>query len=356
MNQLLIIDIADKILSEDDVVLLAHPLVAGVLLFTRNFENQEQLQALTSAIHAIRPDILIAVDHEGGYVQRFQRHGFSPLPAAEVFGKVYDVDPNVAKTLARHYGLTMAQELLACGVDVSLAPVLDVDGGNKVISGLGRAFHHAPKVVGILTSAYIDGMNEAGMPATGKHYPGHGSVLGDSHLTMPVCNKTWDALEEQDLRPFIDLIHAKKLAAIMPAHVVYQAIDPNNPAGFSKICLDGLRAYGFDGLIMSDCLGMKGSDVGTLFTRATRALEAGCDVLIVCNQTRAHLKSLMDDLIRHQVLSDERAVVQQRRFQDFLRALKPKIKQHFKSSVYTPVLDDVKSSNEFEQFNHTRGV
>ncbi len=289
------VDIEGTKLSHIERTILAHPSVGAVILFTRNFINPEQLAQLIGEIRSINSTLFIAVDHEGGNVQRFQRQGFSSIPAARSYGKVYDLNEDVGLAHAQEYGKIMAQELLAHAIDLSLAPILDLEGNSRVIAGLDRAFHVTPDAVTALAGAFIQGMNDAGMPGVGKHFPGHGSIVSDSHIAMPSSSASLEELEAKDLKPFSELINKGLLTAIMPAHVTYEAIDKDNPAGFSKIWLhDILRTkLGFNGLILSDCLSMKGADIGNLETRAERALNAGCDMLIVCHQPRELLLELM---------------------------------------------------------------
>lgn len=289
------VDIEGTELSNRERELLTHPNVGAIILFTRNFINSEQLTQLITKIRSTNPALFIAVDHEGGNVQRFQRQGFSSIPAACSYGKVYDLHQEVGLAHAQEYGKIMAQELLAHDIDLSLAPILDLKGNSRIIGGLDRAFHSAPDAVAELAGAFIQGMNDAGMPAIGKHFPGHGSIVSDSHITMPACSASLEELEAKDLKPFSELINKGLLTAVMPAHVTYEAIDKNNPAGFSKIWLhDILRTkLGFKGLVLSDCLSMKGADIGNLKTRAERALNAGCDMLIVCHQPRELLLQLL---------------------------------------------------------------
>lgn len=296
MPNLFMIDLLGTEILEEEKAILQHPNVGSLLLFTRNFANPEQLRSLISAVRSLRPDIFIAVDHEGGIVQRFQRHGFRSLPAARVYGDVFDLNPEAGVKLARQYGEIMAKDLLDYGIDLSLAPVLDVHGVSNVIAKLDRAFHHNPDVIVELATAFIQGMNQAGMPAVAKHFPGHGSASSDSHVAMPVSEASEEQLRNGDLKPFSQLIGRCLLGAVMPAHVTYTAIDAENPAGFSKIWLqDILRdELQFPGLVLSDCLGMAGADIGNMNTRAHRALEAGCDMLIVCNQPRASLLEVLE--------------------------------------------------------------
>lgn len=296
MPNLFMVDLLGTEISEEEQAILKHPNVGSLILFSRNFTNPEQLKALITAVRSLRPDIFIAVDHEGGIVQRFQRHGFRSLPAARVYGDVFDLNPEAGVKLARQYGEIMAKDLVDYGIDLSLAPVLDVHGVSNVIAKLDRAFHRNPDVIVELATAFIQGMNQAGMPAVGKHFPGHGSVSSDSHVAMPVSDASEEQLRSGDLKPFIQLISRRLLGAVMPAHVTYTAIDAHNPAGFSKIWLQDIlrNELQFPGMVLSDCLGMAGADIGNMNTRANHALEAGCDMLIVCNQSRALLLEVLE--------------------------------------------------------------
>lgn len=298
MSNLFIVDLLGTEVLEEEKEILQHPQVGALLLFTRNFTNPSQLKTLIRAVRHIRPDIFIAVDHEGGIVQRFQRHGFRMLPAARVYGDVFDLNPETGILLAAHYGEIMARDLLDYGIDLSMAPVLDVHSVSDVIGKLDRAFHYSPDTVAALAEAFIRGMNQTGMPAVGKHFPGHGSVSSDSHTSMPVCDKPFEELMQTDLKPFIELVNKKVLGAVMPAHVTYTALDKSNPAGFSTIWLqDMLREkLQFQGLVISDCLGMAGADIGNMNTRVHLALSAGCDMVIVCNQSRALLREVLQSV------------------------------------------------------------
>lgn len=294
-SSLFMIDLEGTELSDMERNLIKHPHVGAVILFTQNFANPQQLKQLTAEIRAIKSTVFIATDHEGGYVQRFLRQGFHALPAARVYGDVYDLNPEVGMALAKQYGTIMAKDLLACGIDLSLAPVLDLQDNSPIIAYLDRAFHQDPKVITFLANAFIEGMNATGMPAVGKHFPGHGRVNSDSHISMPLSSASLEELMATDLKPFIDLIKKERLAAVMPAHVTYKAIDPRKPAGFSTTWLQNIlrEELGFKGLILSDCLSMTGADIGNLMTRAEEALNAGCDMLIVSHQSREALLELV---------------------------------------------------------------
>ena len=281
------IDIEGHELSALDKEKIAHPNTGALILFSRNYDNPQQIQALNQAIRAARNgDILIAVDHEGGRVQRFL-NGFTRLPAAALYAN----QPELAKTA----GWLMAAELLAVGVDFSFAPVLDIDCGVSEIIG-NRSFALDSEQAAILAGGFRDGMLAAGMAATGKHFPGHGAVALDSHLTLPVDQRSLDEIRAKDLVPFQRLI-AQGLEAIMPAHVVYPQVDPL-PAGFSRFWLQQIlrQELGFDGAIFSDDLSMEGAaGVGDFTDRARLATEAGCDMLLVCNNGPA-AEQVLDNL------------------------------------------------------------
>jgi beta-N-acetylhexosaminidase len=282
----LMVDVAGAELSADDVRVLAHPLVGSVLLFTRNYINPPQLTELTAAIRALRtPHLLIAVDHEGGRVQRF-REGFTRLPPARLLGRMFDEDRREALGLAQSIGWLMASELRAVGVDFSFAPCVDLDYGVSEIIG-DRAYHRDPDAVAALASATLLGMREAGMPAIAKHFPGHGAVVADSHVALPVDRREFADLEA-DMRPYRALID-NNLAGIMAAHVVFPAVDAL-PASLSRRWITGvLRGeLGFHGCVFADDLSMAGAaSFGDVIARAELALAAGCDVLPLCNDRRS---------------------------------------------------------------------
>ena len=286
------LDVATTKLSDEERSILKHPLVGGVILFSRNYSSPEQLHALVREIHAVRePKLLVAVDHEGGRVQRF-RDGFSILPAVRKIGQVYDQDKAQARKLAREHGWLMASELRAMEVDFSFAPVLDLDYSHSEIIG-NRAFHSDPKIVADLGFHYIEGMHEAGMAATGKHFPGHGFVAADSHVDIPIDERDMERLQHHDMVPFAKLVN-NGLSAIMPAHIIYKQID-KRPAGFSEYWLKEIlrKQLGFQGVIFSDDLSMEGASVaGSYPERARAALDAGCDMVLVCNNPEAAVEVL----------------------------------------------------------------
>lgn len=283
------IDVQGKSLTEEDRELLAHPLVGGVILFTRNFESVEQLEALVASIRAARqPPLLVTVDHEGGRVQRF-RKGFTVLPPMRTIGREYDLDAQTGRQLARQCGWIMAAELRAVGIDMSFAPCVDLDYGVSSVIG-DRAFHRDPRVVAELAIAFMGGMREAGMAATAKHFPGHGAVAPDSHVAMPVDRRPLVDLDD-DLYPYRRLID-NGLASVMAAHVVFSDVD-GLPAGFSPRWIrDELRGrLGFDGAVFTDDLSMAGAGVvGDMVERSKAALAAGCDVLSLCNNRQGVLQ------------------------------------------------------------------
>lgn len=278
-------DVAAFTLTDAERTRLCHPLVGGVILFRRNFQNVEQLRALTAEIRALRsPALLIAVDHEGGRVQRFLE-GFTRLPPMQALGALWaEQGEETACAVAENVGYVLAAELRASGVDLSFTPVLDLDWGQCAVIG-NRSFHRDPAVVATLSEALQRGLHRGGMGSCGKHFPGHGFVEGDSHHVIPVDERTLDALRADDLVPFARLA-AAGMQSVMPAHVVYPAVD-SQPAGFSRIWLqDILRGeLGFDGTIFSDDLTMEGAaGVGDIVARAEFAFAAGCDMALVCNR------------------------------------------------------------------------
>jgi beta-N-acetylhexosaminidase len=290
------LDIAGIELTEEDRELLKHPAVGGVILFSRNYKSPEQLSALTSSIRTVRePNLLIAVDQEGGRVQRFH-DGFVRLPSAATFGNIYQQSPHVAQQLVTSAAWMMASELLAVGIDYSFAPVLDIDRG--ICKAIGdRAFSGDADIVSELALGWMDGARLAGMVSVSKHFPGHGGVDVDSHLVLPRDERSFDTLWREDLLPFRHLVN-QGVEAVMPSHVVYSAVD-EAPAGFSSRWLQDIlrKQMGFQGVIISDALDMAAAEEGGSFVeRSKAALLAGCDQLLVCNNRDAAIR-VVDALV-----------------------------------------------------------
>lgn len=285
------IDLLGKQLLAEERELLKHPLVGGIILFTRNFESREQIKHLVAEVRAVRnPPLLVAVDYEGGRVQRFRKE-FTLIPPMRVIGKTYDHDAAAGLHLARQVGWLLSAELRAVGIDLSFGPVVDLDYGASSVIG-DRAFHREAQVVGNLAVAMMQGMRSAGMCAVAKHFPGHGAVVADSHLALPVDRRRYVDLVS-DLHPYQRLID-NNLPAVMAAHVVFEQID-SVPASFSRRWLvDELRnKLGFAGAIFSDDLSMEGASImGPIPQRASKALQAGCDMVLVCNNRDAVVKTL----------------------------------------------------------------
>jgi len=278
-------------LLPEDCERLLHPAVGGVILFSRNYTDLKQLQDLTAAIREIRtPNLLLAVDHEGGRVQRF-RDGFTLLPPMHTIGEVFSYDPIRGQALATDAGYVLGCELADAGLDFSFTPVLDRDIGLSEVIG-DRAFHERPDVIAMLAGCLLDGLAAAGMYGVGKHFPGHGAVRADSHIELPHDPRPEDEIESTDIAAFLPVL--PRLGGIMPAHVIYSAVDAS-PAGFSSAWLrDRLRArYGFGGVVFSDDLGMAAAfDAGDPAARARAAIAAGCDMVLICNDFDA-----MDEII-----------------------------------------------------------
>lgn len=277
-----IIDVIGGALTDGDRARLRHRATGGVILFARNYENPRQLRALVSEIRALRSDLLLCVDHEGGRVQRF-RAEFSPLPPMRRLGEMWDGDRGTACVAAQAAGLVVSAELAAHGLDFSFAPVLDLDYGSSSVIG-DRAFHSDPLAVGELAAAFIRGLGEGGMAAVGKHFPGHGFASTDSHVDVPHDERPLQEILARDVAPYRPAITAG-LAAVMPAHVIYTQADPE-PAGYSRFWLQNIlrKRLGFTGMIFSDDLSMAGAGTaGSIPERARAALAAGCDMVLLCN-------------------------------------------------------------------------
>ncbi|WP_288366281.1 beta-N-acetylhexosaminidase [uncultured Acinetobacter sp.] len=280
----LMLDIAGTELTQEDIELLRAPQVGGMILFSRNIESPAQVRALTDHMRQIRPDILIAVDQEGGRVQRL-RTGFTALPAMGKFGEYYLEQPEQAVALAEQCGWLMATEVLAVGIDFSFAPVLDINAISDVIGD--RSFANNPHDITVLAAAFMRGMKQAGMATTGKHFPGHGSVKADSHVAAAIDSRHYDEIYRTDMQTFIQLM--PQLDALMPAHVIYDQVDPH-PAGFSPFWIQEVlrKQLGFDGVLFSDDLTMQAACVaGGADARLKAALDAGCDMGLVCNDRAA---------------------------------------------------------------------
>lgn len=305
----LMIDIAGTRLTELDRERLRHPLVGGLILFSRNYVDVAQLQALVASVREVRDPLLIAVDHEGGRVQRF-REGFSRLPPMSLLGTLWDDAPAVAVSLAEETGYVLAAELRACDIDLSFTPVLDLNYGRSSVIG-NRSFHANPEAVIELAGALIKGLHSVGMAACGKHFPGHGWVEADSHVSIPVDDRPLELIAE-GMEPFKRL----SLDAVMPAHVIYPQVD-GLPAGFSRKWMDILRGgVGFGGVIFSDDLSMEGASVaGGIIERVEAAVAAGVDMLLVCNAPES-----VDQLLTHYTIPVEVSV------SDRLAALLPRKK------------------------------
>lgn len=279
------VDVESLCLQSHEIERLKNPQVGAVILFARNYQDPNQLSELCRQIHEVREQpLLIAIDHEGGRVQRCRTEGFTPLPAMRELGELWDRDSAAALALAHEVGFILAAELRACGVDFSFTPVLDLDYGASEVIG-NRAFHRDPEIVARLSAALIEGLAEAGMAACGKHFPGHGFVEADSHVAIPVDEREFDEIWQEDIQPYVALGHLK-LPSLMPAHVIYKKVDAM-PAGFSKFWIQEIlrQRMGYDGMVFSDDLTMEGASVvGGILERADAAFAAGCDMVLVCNR------------------------------------------------------------------------
>tara|TARA_R110000737_G_scaffold104679_1_gene137819 strand:+ start:506 stop:1525 length:1020 start_codon:yes stop_codon:yes gene_type:complete len=277
------LDVQGTSLSQEDIEIIQHPLVGGLIFFTRNYQSPEQIAQLSQQIRtAAKKPMLLAVDHEGGRVQRF-RDGFSLIPAMGKLWQMADQNIVLAKELAKQSAILMALEVQAVGIDISFAPVLDINNISEVIGD--RGFHQQPEYVSELAEAFITGLHQVGMKATGKHFPGHGSVKADSHIDLPIDLRPKGDIFQQDLVPFKALIAKGKVDALMPAHVIFPAVD-SQAVGFSRYWLQNIlrEQLGFNGVIFSDDLSMQGAAcVGGYIERAEAAQSAGCDMLLLCN-------------------------------------------------------------------------
>lgn len=277
----LMLDLKGVSLDREERLQLQNPQVGGVILFSRNIQSRDQVCDLVAEIRACSKHLLVAVDQEGGRVQRL-REGFTAIPSMQAIGILIARSPEEGLGLSKDLGWLMASEVIACGLDLSFAPVLDIDRHTSSIIG-DRSFSDQPEIVTSAAEAFIKGMHDAGMAATGKHFPGHGGIVADSHLEAPVDDRSWKTLYARDIQPFAKL--SKMLDAVMPAHITFPSVDPDS-VGFSSFWLnDVLREkLGFEGIIFSDDLTMKGADIaGGYVDKAKLALKAGCDMILVCN-------------------------------------------------------------------------
>ena len=297
----LIIDVAGLALTDRDRERLAHPLVGGMILFARNWQDREQLEQLCAQVKDVRDDLLICVDHEGGRVQRFRTDGFTHLPPMRAFGELWMKDAMAATNAATAAGYVLAAELRACGVDFSFTPVLDLDWGESGVIG-DRAFHGDARVAALLAKSLMQGLLQAGMGNCGKHFPGHGFVKADSHVDVPVDKRSLKAILADDAAPYRWL--SATLTSVMPAHVIYPKVD-SRPAGFSSRWLNGVlrEQLGFQGAIFSDDLSMAGARQiegrQVSYTEAALvALNAGCDMVLLCNESAKDEGVAIDEMIR----------------------------------------------------------
>ena len=292
-NLSIITDVSSRALTQEDIAVITHPLVHGIILFSHNFACSEQLTALVSEIRQIKPEIIICVDHEGGRVQRFCSDQFTRLPAMQLLGNLFSIQPHTALDLARKTGWLLAEELGDHGIDFSFTPVLDLDAGyNQVIAD--RSFSADPEVVTCLAEALIQGIHATGIKVVAKHFPGHGHVTEDSHKTLPIDKRSLLQIADHDLLPFQYLIQKGLVDAVMPAHVLYPNIDAL-PAGFSPYWLQHLLRgqLRFSGLIISDDLSMLAvASIGSIEYATDLAIAAGADALLVCQNPENTLKVL----------------------------------------------------------------
>jgi beta-N-acetylhexosaminidase len=286
----LMLDVSGYELTHEEIDILDHPLVGGLILFSRNYYDQKQLSDLVQHIRSIaRNDMVIATDHEGGRVQRF-REGFSKIPAMGSIALQSHENVQRSDFLCEQFGWLMAAELLAFDIDISFAPVLDIHGVSEVIGD--RSFHQQPEIIVQLASGFIKGMHRAGMSATGKHFPGHGNVLEDSHIAMPVDKRSKEDIFALDMEIFKAIHQQGLLDAVMPAHVIYPDVD-DLPAGFSQKWIKQIlrQELDFNGVVFSDDLSMQGAvQMGNIVDRAELAIEAGCDMVLVCNDPKGASK------------------------------------------------------------------
>jgi len=337
----LVVDVAGTVMTPAEEARLLHPLVGGVILFARNFTTRKQLVALTKRIHDLRaPSLLIAVDHEGGRVQRFRTDGFTTLPSMRTLGTEWSKNPMDAMRMATDVGYVLGAELRACGVDLSFTPVLDLDFGVSSVIG-DRAFDGDPRVVAMLARALSQGLAQAGMGACGKHFPGHGAVVADSHHAVPRDTRSLKKILEHDAAPY-QWLGDQVIPSVMPAHVIYTKVDPM-PAGFSAKWIKEIlrKKLRYDGVVFSDDLTMEGAAVaGDILARARAAFNAGCDMALVCNRP-----DLADDLLSRLNWKSPRQSLER------IERLMPKIdapdwKSLQKQLAYLEALKSVQALNE----------
>lgn len=310
-----IVSLSGKKLLDKEKTLLSDPMVGGLVLFRENYDEDlpdplAALKELIAEVRKIKPDILIMVDHEGA-IWRFKK-GFTRIKSHQEIGLEYDKDPKEGLKLSYEQGKLMAQELIAAGVNMSLAPVLDLEGPSEIIGKLKRAFHKDPKVVVLLAEQFILGMKAAGMPVTGKHFPGHGTTKADSHEALPRDERTPEDLEP-DLYTFQTLSQRGLLDAVMPAHILFPKVDSKNPAGFSEIWINNIlrKRCEFKGVVMSDCLSMKGADVGDTFARLNQARKV-CDFLMFTHQHGDALDKLLEALPQLKKIEENKGAAERR--------------------------------------------
>lgn len=290
MQVTLITDIQGCVLSDEEKQWLKHEFLGGLILFSRHFKSREQLVALIKEIKTINPDLLITVDHEGGRVQRF-REGFTQVPAMGKIGAFYEQSPQKAIQLAKAAAIVLAYELQEVGIDLTYAPVLDINYERNTVIG-DRSFYNDKAVIQVLANSFMSGLKEMDFAVVAKHFPGHGWVNLDSHVACPIDERSFDEIKEQDLQPFTQLL--SQIDWMMPAHVVYEKVD-KEPAGFSNVWLQDVlkKQMGFNGRIVSDDLSMAGAAVkGGYQQRAQAAMSAGCDILLACNHSQASVEIL----------------------------------------------------------------
>lgn len=316
----IVLDVVGKTLSKEDIRRIAHPKTGGVILFGRNYQDRKQLTALTKAIKAVRADVMISIDHEGGRVQRCRTDGFTHLPAMKKLGDIWSnfgkkasaEHALLAMNAATSVGFVLASELRACGVDFSFTPVLDLDFGRSGVIG-DRSFHRDPQIAAILAKSLNHGLQLAGMSNCGKHFPGHGWAEADSHIAIPVDERSLQQIMQDDAKPYEYL--GLGLASVMPAHVIYPKVD-KNPAGFSKVWLQDIlrKQLQFTGVIFSDDLSMEGASVaGSVVKGAEMALKAGCDQVLICNRP-----DLADQLLNELVFNQKAFEVSRARLQKLM--------------------------------------